>query len=122
MQEGKVGHVDTVHVAGDHSGPNIGRVVVAYVEHPVTFVLVCTQQFCLQRHMIGQQREGDNASILAKIFARVTCLERRGGCGKFLPVHTAVEHIHVNRVIWKDRQTGDIVADHVVCANQRGRT
>lgn len=49
MQDGKICHVNAVHVAGDGGGggPDIGRVVVADVKHPVAFMLVCTEQLRL---------------------------------------------------------------------------
>ena len=43
------------------------------------------------------------------------------GRGKFLPVNTAIEYVHANRVVREYGQTGDEIADLVVRINQRGR-
>lgn len=69
VQDGKVGHVDAVHVAGDRGRLDVGRVVVANVRHPVALMLVGTEQLGLQRHMVSQQGVGDNATVLTKILA-----------------------------------------------------
>ena len=60
MQDGKVGHVDAVHVAGDRGRLDVGRVVVANVKHPVALMLVGTQHLGLQSHMVGKQGIGNN--------------------------------------------------------------
>ena len=49
-------------------------------------------------------------------------LERRRCRGKLLPVHTAVQNIHVDGVIREDGQAGDEVAKDVARLNQRGRS
>nr|WP_239796847.1 hypothetical protein [Candidatus Nitrotoga arctica] len=69
LQDGKVGHVDAVHVAGDRGRLDVRGVVVADVKHPVALMLVSTQHLGLQRHMVGQQGIGDNATVLTKILA-----------------------------------------------------
>ena len=53
-------------------------------------MLVRTQQFGLQRHVVGQQREGNDAAVLAEVLARVARLDRRIGRAEFLSVDAAV--------------------------------
>lgn len=70
VQDGKVGHVDAVHVAGDCGRLDVAGVVVADVKHPVALMLVGSQHLGLQSHMVvGQQGIGDNATVLTKILA-----------------------------------------------------
>ena len=43
VQNAEVGHVNAVHVARYGGGHNVGRVVIADVEYPLAFMMVCTQ-------------------------------------------------------------------------------
>ncbi len=80
----------------------------------MAFMLIRAQQLSLQRHMIGQQREGSDATALAKVFARVTRLDGRISRAEFLPVNTAVENLQVKRVVGENGQLGDEIADLIV--------
>lgn len=63
VQDGKVGHVDAVHVAGDCGRLDVGGVVVADVNHPVALMLVGSQHLGLQSHVVGQQGKGSFHTI-----------------------------------------------------------
>jgi len=47
MQDGEVGLVDAVHVAGDHVRRDGRRIAIPDVEHMVRFVLVRTDEITL---------------------------------------------------------------------------
>ena len=81
-----------------------------------------TQQLGLQRYVVGQQREGNDAAVLAEVLARVAGLDRRIGRAEFLSVDAAVENLQVKRVVRKNGQLGDEIADLVVRRFQRGQT
>src|ERR1039458_5234917 len=71
--------------------------------------------------MVGQQREGNDAAVLAEVLARVTRLDGRIGRAEFLSVNAAVENLQVKRVVRKDGQLGDEIADLIVRRFQRGQ-
>jgi hypothetical protein len=85
VQDGKVGYVDAVHVAGDRGRLDAGLVVVANVKHPVALMLVGTQQLVLQCHMVGQQAIVDNATVLTKISM---ALQKKRRLGEFMSQST----------------------------------
>src|SRR5664279_6288179 len=88
----------------------------------MAFMLIGSQQLGLQRHMVGQQRKGNNAAVPAEVFARVPRLDGRISRAEFLPVNTAVENLQVKRVVGENRQLGDEIADLIVRRFQRGQT
>lgn len=114
VQDGEVGLVDAVHVAGDRARHDVRRVAVPDVEHVVSLVLVCAYQVAVQRHVIAQQRVGDDALAAAEIFARVARLHSWSLDAEFLPINGTVQRIEVERVMREDRQCGDGVADAIV--------
>jgi hypothetical protein len=70
VQDGEVGLVDAVHVAGDRRRHDVRRVAIPDVEHMVRLVFVCADQVAVEWHMVAQQRVGDHALAACKVFAR----------------------------------------------------
>ncbi len=68
MQDGEVGLVDAVHVAGDRGRHDVRRVAIPDVEHVVGLVVVRADQVAVERDVVAQQRVGDHAAR-----ARSTC-------------------------------------------------
>jgi len=119
VHDGEVGLVDAVHVAGNGGRRDLRGVVVADVEHVIAFVLVGTDQFGLERDVVGQKCVRHDALAPAEVFARVPSLDCRIGGLEFLPVHAPVEHFQIQRIVREDRQPRDEVADPIVGAFQR---
>jgi hypothetical protein len=70
-QDGEVGLVDAVHVAGDRGRHDIRGVAIPDVEHRVALALVRADEVAVERHMVAQQRVGDHALAAPEVFARV---------------------------------------------------
>ena len=75
---------------------------------------MCAYQVAVQRHVIAQQRVGDDALAATEIFARVARLHSWSLDAEFLPINGTVQRIEVERVMREDRQCGDGVADAIV--------
>ena len=114
VQDGEVGPVDAVPVAGDRGRRDGSGVVIANIEYVVTFVFVGAHQFGWQRDVVGQERIGDHALAASEIFARVARLDGRIGGFEFLTVDASVEHFPIERIVRKDREPRNEVADPVV--------
>jgi hypothetical protein len=79
VQDGEVGLVDAVHVAGNCGRRDFRGVVVADIKHVVAFMFVGADQFGLQRDVVGQESVRHDAFAPAEVLARVPCLDRRIG-------------------------------------------
>ena len=104
VQDGEVGLVDAVHVAGDRGRHDVRRVAIPDIEHVMRLVLVRADEPALQRHVVAQQRVGDDALAAAEVLARVARLHGRPLHAELLAVDGAVEHVEVERVVREDRQ------------------
>lgn len=119
VQDGEVGLVDAVHVAGDRGRHDVGRVAIPDVEHVVTFVLMRADQVAVERHVVAQQRVGDHALATPEVFVRVARLHGRPLDAELLTIDGTIQRIQIERVMREDRQRGDGVADAVVGRLQR---
>ena len=104
VQDGEVGLVDAVHVAGDRGRRDVRGVVIPDVEHVMASCSCAPISSALQRHVVGQQRVGDHALAAAEVFARVARLDRRPLDAEFLAVDAAVQRFQIERVVREDRQ------------------
>jgi len=120
VEDGEVGLVDAVHVTGNDGRPDLCAVAVADIEEVLAFMLVGTDQHCLERHVAGEQTVGDDAFARAEVLARIPGLDGRLGRGELLSVDGAVKDIRVDGVEREDGQTGDEVADSVAAVAQCG--
>jgi hypothetical protein len=91
VQDGEVGLVDAVHVAGDRGRHDVRRVAIPDVEHVVGLVLVRADQVAVERHVVAQQRVGDHALAAPKVFARVARLHGRPLDAEFLTIDGTVQ-------------------------------
>ena len=114
VHDAEIRLVDAVHVAGDHGRHDVRGIVVADVENVVALVLMGADQFRLERHMVGEQRVGDDALAGAEVLARVSRFGRRIGRREFLAVDAAVQDLGIERVEREDAEAGDEVADPVI--------
>src|SRR5208283_1746414 len=91
VEDGEVGLVDAVHVAGDDGRPDLRAVAVANVEEVLALMLVGADQHGLERHVAGEQTVGDNACARAEVLAGIPGLDGRRGRDELLAVDGAVE-------------------------------
>ncbi len=103
MQDGEVGLVDAVHVAGDRGRHDVRRVAIPDVEHVVGLVVVRADQVAVERDVVAQQRVGDHALAAPEVLARIARLHGRPFDAEFLPVDGTVQRFEVERVVWEDR-------------------
>ncbi len=62
------------------SGWDVGRIVEQNIEHIVTLMLVCPNDFGMNRHMIGHQRVGDDSFFKPEVFGRIARINGVRGC------------------------------------------
>ena len=77
VEDGEVGLVDAVHVAGDDGRPDLRAVAIADIEEVLALMLVGADQQGFERHVVGEQAIGDDASACAEVLARVPRLDGR---------------------------------------------
>ena len=77
----------------------------------MAFVLVGADQLALQWDVIGEQRIGNDSLAFAEVFAGVASFDRRVRRLEFLAVDAAIEDFQVKRVVWKDAELRNRVAD-----------
>jgi hypothetical protein len=80
----------------------------------MAFELVCPDEPTLQRDVVAEQRISDNSLAASEVLARVTGLHGWPLHTELLAVDAAVEYVEIERIVRKDGQLGDGVADSVV--------
>ncbi|KPY09677.1 hypothetical protein ALO61_200127 [Pseudomonas savastanoi pv. nerii] len=119
MQDGEVGLIDAVHITGNRGRHDVRRVAIPDVEHVVRLEVVCADQIAVERHVVTQQRVGDDTLATAKVFARVARLHGWALDAEFLTIDGTVQRIQVERVMGENRQRGDGIADPAVGGLER---
>ena len=76
VQDQEVDLIRTVGVCRVPGRLNFRGVVEQQVKHKVTFVLVCTNDARIDRHVVGHQRACTDALVQAEVFGRMPGVER----------------------------------------------
>ena len=84
VENGKVDLVCSVRVSGMDLGLDVGRIVFENIENIVTLILVCTNNFGINRDVISNQRVRYNSFLKSKVFGRVASINRRDLSLEFL--------------------------------------
>ncbi len=103
VQDGEVGLVDAMHVAGDRGWYDIRRVAIPDVEYVMGLVVVRADQVAVERHVVAQQRVGDHAFPAPEVFTRVARFHCRPLDAEFLAIDSTVQRIEIERVIRENR-------------------
>ena len=119
MQDGEVGFVNAVHIAGDRGWHDVGRVSVPDVKDMVPLVVVRADKVTVERYVVTQHCEGYDTLTASEVFARVTCLDSGPFDTEFLAVDGTMQRVEVERVMRGNRQRGDGVGDAVIGRLQR---
>ena len=81
--------------------------------------LVGVDELVLERYMVAQKRIGDDALATTKILARIPRLDGWPLHTELLTVDTAVERVEIERVVRKDWECGNGIADPVIGRHPR---
>jgi hypothetical protein len=87
----------------------------------MAFVLVGADQLALQWDVIGEQRIGNDSLAFAEVLARVAGFYRRLRRLEFLAIDAAIEDFQVKRIVWKDAELRDVIANQIIGCLQGGQ-
>ena len=90
MQDGKIDLIGSVRIGGMNFRLDISSIVIQYIKHIVTFMLICTNDFGINGDAVGYQSVGNNPFFEPKVFRRISSIDGGKLCFKFLPVTTGM--------------------------------
>lgn len=75
MEDGKIDLVSAVRIGGMNFRLDVGGIVEQNIKYIVTLMLVCANDFRIDRDMIGYQSIGDNSFLKPEVFGRIARID-----------------------------------------------